>query len=39
MNYITKLAADNPDQVKALIEKFIKKPKGNEAPDPNIQSV
>ena len=40
MKYISKLVTENPDQVKDLIAKFVKKPtKGNEEPTPDMESV
>jgi len=39
MGFIEKMIKDNPEKVTDLISKFVKKPKGNEAPDTDIQSV
>ena len=40
MKYIEKLVVENPDKVKDLIAKFVKKPtKGNEEPTPDMESV
>ena len=39
MKYIEKLVTENPDKVKDLIGKFVKKPKGNEEPTTDMESV
>jgi hypothetical protein len=40
MKYIEKLVVENPDKVKDLIAKFVKKPtKGNEEPTADMESV
>ena len=40
MKYVEKLVLENPDKVKDLIAKFVKKPtKGNEEPTPDMESV
>ena len=39
MGFIEKMVKDNPEKVTDLISKFVKKPKGNEAPDTDLQSV
>jgi len=39
MGFIEKMIKDNPEKVTDLISKFVKKPKGNEAPDTDLQSV
>ncbi len=39
MKYVEKLVMENPDKVKDLIAKFVKKPKGNEESADNMESV
>jgi len=39
ISYVTKLAAENPDKVKELIQKFIKKPKGSSDEPSPIDSM
>ena len=39
MKYVEKLVMENPDKVKDLIAKFVKKPKGNEESTVDMESV
>jgi hypothetical protein len=39
MGFIEKMVKDNPEKVTDLISKFVKKPKANEQPTPDMESV